>query len=657
MKKHIFKISLLIIIFLISSPHNIFSQVKQEYHTKSKQAIKYFEKAYSSFKGRRYQLAIDYLEDAIKKDARFIEAHLLKAEISDYNSDFPNVISSYKTIYEIDSFFNPFIAYKLSLVHYRIGKYSEAKRYIDFFCNNTDTVKYNKKYNISKLRSNIYFSEEAVKHPVDFQPINIGSGINTHFDEYWPSLSADEEVLVFTRQIPINPNNYSRNQSSMHEDLFISYRDPATGNFEKSYPLPGNVNTLLNEGAQCISADGKTCIITCCNRPDGLGKCDLYIMFLQNNKWTEPQNMRSVNTNYWESNPSLTADGKYLYFASGGRPQGYGKTDIWRIEIDKEGNAVSKAENLGNIINTPEDELSPFIHPDGKTLYFASEGHVGLGDLDLYYSKLDDNGQWSKPVNLGYPINTHGEERSLIVNAKGNIALFASTAGGNNLDIFYFQIPEAIKPTTVTYVKGFIYDITTNKRLEAKCEMIELETGKKITEIISDASTGEYMVCLPINKDYAFNVDKKGYLFYSENFSLTQAKEPEQAQIINIPLTPLNDGVVVVLKNIFFDFNSYELLTTSFPELNRIVEYMTDNPQLKIEIGGHTDNIGTKQFNKTLSENRAKAVYNYLISKNIDKSRLTYKGYDFSIPISDNTSEEGRAKNRRTEFKVISNKN
>jgi outer membrane protein OmpA-like peptidoglycan-associated protein len=439
----------------------------------------------------------------------------------------------------------------------------------------------------------------------------------------------------------------------MHEDLFVAFRNPETGEFDKAIPMPGDVNTPLNEGAQCISADGKTVVITACNRPGGVGSCDLYIMFLKNEKWTKPQNMFTVNSTSWDSNPSLSADGRTLYFSSG-RAGGYGKTDIWKAEIDREGIAKNPAVNLGPPINTEFEEISPFIHPDGKTLYFASNGLPGMGDFDLYYSRLDDNGNWQTPVNVGYPINTKGEERSLIVNAKGDIAMFASSTTKRDLDIYYFKIPEEAKPVAVTYVKGYVYDIKTNKRLVAQCEMLDLENGEIIAEMVSEEGTGEYMVCLPIDKDYAFNVSKDGYLFYSENFSLTNLKNPEEPYIINIPLKPIEDGITVVLKNIFFEFNSFDLLPESYTELKKVIDYMNSNPKMKIEIGGHTDNVGTKEYNKDLSQNRARSVYNYLISKSIDANRLSFKGYDYSVPIADNDTEEGRAKNRRTEFKVIS---
>ncbi|MDY0143036.1 MAG: OmpA family protein [Bacteroidales bacterium] len=627
------------------------SQNKSNY-TKNKSAIKSFNKAVEYMERGQKNLAISEVNRAIEKDTSFLEAYLLKAEIFDFWGESAEAFENYAKVFEIDAEYDPALSFKLAINSYHIGKYNEAKEYIDYFYKNADPQKY-KRYDTERLRRYIYFADSAYNNPVDFEPISVGNGVNTEYDEYWPSLSADENILVFTRQIPINPNNPSRNPESMHEDLFVAFRNPETGEFDKAIPMPGDVNTPLNEGAQCISADGKTVVITACNRPGGVGSCDLYIMFLKNEKWTKPQNMVTVNSTSWDSNPSLSADGRTLYFSSG-RAGGYGKTDIWKAEIDREGIAKNPAVNLGPPINTEFEEISPFIHPDGKTLYFASNGLPGMGDFDLYYSRLDDNGNWQTPVNIGYPINTKGEERSLIVNAKGDIAMFASSTTKRDLDIYYFKIPEEAKPVAVTYVKGYVYDIKTNKRLVAQCEMLDLENGEIIAEMVSEEGTGEYMVCLPIDKDYAFNVSKDGYLFYSENFSLTNLKNPEEPYIINIPLKPIEDGITVVLKNIFFEFNSFDLLPESYTELKKVIDYMNSNPKMKIEIGGHTDNVGTKEYNKDLSQNRARSVYNYLISKSIDANRLSFKGYDYSVPIADNDTEEGRAKNRRTEFKVIS---
>ncbi|MDR2010584.1 MAG: OmpA family protein [Bacteroidales bacterium] len=630
----------------------VVSQTTTSNYTKSKKALKLFDEAIYDMSTRKKSEAIKKLNKAIETDVNFLEAYFMLAEIYEKEGDLDNSVNNYEKAYSIDPDYDALLSLKLAINTYKLGRYNEAKEYIDYFLKIGD-VNLFRSYDVDRLKTFIYFAWEAFNNPVKFNPINLGDGVNTDCNEYWPSLSIDEEILVFTRGVPIDPRGSKTSHDNIQEDLFVSHRDPETGKYMSAVPMGGVVNTPLNEGAQCISGDGKTCIITACNRPDGKGSCDLYIMFLKSGRWTEPENMTTVNTGAWESNPSLTADGKTLYFASN-RTGGYGKIDIWKIDIDSKGRAVSDAVNLGPVINTPYNDVSPCIHPDNMTLYFGSDGHPGMGSLDLFWSKLDDDGQWQTPVNLGYPINTNKEERSLIVNAKGDIAMYASSGGKEDLDIYYFEIPEEAKPITVTYVKGYVYDNKTNERLQSQCELLDLGSGEILTSVLSEEYTGEYMVSLPVNRDYAFNVSREGYLFYSENFSLTNLENPEEPYIMNIPLKPIEKGVTVVLKNIFFEFASYELLPESYTELNKIVEYMTTNPTMKIEIGGHTDNVGSKEYNKRLSQDRAKAVYDYLIRKEISKDRLSYQGYDFSVPVADNDTEEGRAQNRRTEFKVIS---
>jgi outer membrane protein OmpA-like peptidoglycan-associated protein len=622
-------------------------------YTNNKKALTLFDKAIYDQAQKKPEDAIIKLNKAIKLDTNFLEAYYMLAELLEKKNEKELAIKNYEKAFEIDSNFDVAISIKISINSYRVGDYNKAKQFMDYYIANS-TERQKNSYNLEKIKEYIYFAYESYNNPVDFQPINLGEGVNTEFEEYWPSLSIDENTLVFTRLIPMRQNSKSTDPNDFQEDLFVSYRDIPTGNYQTAFPMPGIINTQLNEGAQCISGDGKICVITCCNRPEGKGSCDLYIMFNRNGRWTEPQNMKTVNTASWESNPSLSADAKTLYFASS-RPGGFGKIDIWKININEKGIATSKAENLGNVINTDQNDVSPFIHPDGKTLYFSSDGHPGMGEQDIFFSKLDENNKWQKPVNIGYPINTKGEERSMIVNAKGNLAMYASTGNKNNLDIYKFDIPTKVQPTAVTYVKGYIYNkINQNRIPNALCELINLETNEKVISILSEEGNGEYFVALPVNNDYAFNVYKDGFLFYSENFSLKNHTNLSEPFHKNIPLSPIEEGLTVILKNIFFNFNSDELLPSSFVELGKLIEYLINNPKIKIEIGGHTDNIGNKEYNQQLSKRRAESVYKYLIDNGINKQRLTFAGYDFSIPIASNDTEEGRALNRRTEFKIIS---
>lgn len=641
---------ILIIASLLLASCLAMGQTKPQYHTKSKKAIKQFETALSLANSRQKAQALVLLEKAISIDPDFIEAYVLMGEIYMTRAQLVEAAACLEKIVSIDPYFDLNYHERLAEFAYRTGKYEKAKQYIDFYLEEAMLNEAEQK-KADRLKRQIDFAIYAYNNPVPFKPENLGTGVNTPYDEYWPSLTADEDLLVFTRLVPAT--DYHMAAGNYQEDVFVSHRKD--GKYMPAYKMPGETNTELNEGAQCIAQNGKLVVLTACNRPDGFGSCDLYLSYITPNGWTKPVNMgRMVNGGSWDSNPSLSADARTLYFASN-REGGYGKMDIWKVELGADGFPVSTATNLGNVINTEYNECSPFIHPDNQTLYFASDGHIGLGDYDLFLARRDALGKWNEPVNLGYPLNTHGEERSLIVNAKGDIAMFASAREkGKGLDIYKFPLEiEEIKPITVSYVKGYVYDVETGVRLQAVCELLDLETEQLVARETSHAQTGDYLVCLPINRDYAFNVSKLGYLFFSENFSLTNLADPSQPYVMNIPLKPIKEGVTVVLKNIFFDFNDYQLKESSFAELSKVVEFMNANPHINIEIGGHTDNVGSKAFNQTLSANRSKAVYDYLISKGIDKSRLSYKGYDFSQPIADNNTEEGRALNRRTEFKIV----
>jgi len=386
-----------------------------------------------------------------------------------------------------------------------------------------------------------------------------------------------------------------------------------------------------------------------------VGSCDLYISFKKGNKWTTPVNMGgNVNSNKWDSQPSISPDGTTIYFASA-RPGGKGGSDIWKINLLPNGQ-WSRAINLGDTINTDKDENSPFMHFDNQTLYFCSDGHTGMGGRDLYYSRKDSSGKWGIPVNLGYPINTFADEFGLIVNAKGDTAYFSSDkeGGKGKLDLYSFELNKANRPLPVTYLKGIVYNSETKQKIEARFELINLKSSKVVYTSYSDPIKGDFLVTLPTENDYALNVSKEGYLFYSDNFTLSGNWTNIEPFIKNVPLVPINIGGTVVLKNIFFETAKYDLKKESYIELNKLIAFLKTNVNLKIEISGHTDNIGGKEYNQTLSENRANSVYSYLIDKGIDSKRLTFKGYGDTKPIDTNDTDLGRSNNRRTEFKIIS---
>ena len=409
----------------------------------------------------------------------------------------------------------------------------------------------------------------AIENPVPFKPINLGPNVNSDADEYMPALTANYRTLVFTRRVPRRAT--TERGLPKEEDFYISYYDTMELNWGVAERMSEPLNSNGNEGAQTISHDGRLIIFTACGRNNEPTGCDLYMSVRRGKSWSKPRNLGApVNSVYWESFPSLSIDGYTLYFASN-RKGGYGGTDIWCCTLEE--GRWSEPKNLGPSINTPGNETSPYIHFDDKTLYFASDGHMGMGGSDLYMAKRVNDSTWGEVKNIGYPINTPGDEVNLIVAPDGRTALFSSDrfGGYGQQDIYSFVMPAPARPERITFIDPVIQ---------------------------------------------------------AENL--------------------LTLGDTVTLPGIFFHTASDALVESSLAELDRLAEALKHHPRLRLEVGGHTDAIGSDEANMELSERRAKAVYNYLILCGIDPSRLTYRGYGETRPIADNETPEGRAANRRT---------
>lgn len=608
------------------------------YSTSDKQAIKHYALANQALDESDYEAAMNELQQAVSSDARFIEAHAQLGDVYRIMQRYKDAIEQYKTVIGLNADFSRALYLRLSDAEIREAQYDQAQMHLNKYLTYPN-ISDQDAFHAKKLLKDCVFAIDAMKHPVNFKPINMGSAINTEYDEYLPVATADESELIFTRKI----NN--------NEDFYKSIK--LNGKWQPATYLSSNINTAqYNEGAQSISQDGKYLFFTGCNRPDGLGRCDIYVAKQQGNDWGRPYDLQPpVNTTGWESQPSISSDGRTLYFVSN-RKGGYGGYDIWKSTVTDKG--WSEPENLGPNINTSFDEQSPFIHADDSTLYFCSDGWPGMGGKDLFVSHLGNDGKWGKPINIGYPINSSGDENGLTVTAIGQYAFFASNKlnGAGGYDIYTFELPESDRPHLVTYVKGIVTDAKTHQPLEAAVEIIDLEKNSPVYQDYSSAEKGNFLATLTTGKNYGLNVSKNGYLFYSANFSLVGLKSNESYNL-NIELSPIEVGNKVVLNNIFFDTNKFDLKPDSKAELQKLLEFLTQNPAIRIEISGHTDNVGNIQSNQKLSENRAKAVYNYLIAAGISAQRLVYKGYGETQPIVPNTSDENRAKNRRTEFKII----
>ena len=618
--------------------------------TKSKKAEKAYRKAVKALDSRDMETVYSKLEEAIEADPNFIEAYIVMGDSYALKGNSKKAVIYYVKAIELNPDFFPSIYYLCAIQQMLSGYYKEAlvnfEKSIEIKGNNASHMAMIKGY-----MNRCEYASNLMDHPMNFNPISMGPNINSAWDEYLPTITADEETFIFTVRRPRDENTVCA-ECKHEEDFYISNKN-SSNEWNPRRPLGKPINTSYNEGAQTISPDGKYIVFTGCNREDGMGSCDLYWSKKIGNRWTTPRNMgKPVNTRSWESQPTFAADGKTIYFTSN-RPGGIGATDLWKTTMIEDG-TFSDPVNVGKPINTEMEEVSPFIHPDGKTIYFSSNGFKGMGGKDLFLSRMDSAGNWSQPENLGYPINSVGDEINLIVNPRGNIAFFSSDKDGGmgGLDIYWFELDERIRPTPVTYLKGKVFDELTRNPLEANIELINLKTGETVSLLKSDALTGEFLICIPTDNEYALNVNNSKYLFYSDNFNLTGIHSLTDPYIKDIPLKSMKIGEIVVLKNVFFDTDKFDLKPESKTELNKLVDFLKANKSIKIEIGGHTDNQGSKEHNNTLSFNRAKSVLEYLINNSIDKSRLTFQGYGMDIPIATNDTPEGRSLNRRTEFKI-----
>jgi outer membrane protein OmpA-like peptidoglycan-associated protein/Tol biopolymer transport system component len=623
-----------------------------ELSTTNNRARRAFEDAIQKYNLRDINSAEQSFRDAVRFDPNFIEAYIVWGEMLQNEGRHNDAITPYRMAVQINPGFFPNTIFYLAECYLAVGDYENAKGNLNRFLTFANISDNMRESGLDKL-ARIEFALDAIANPVSFEPINLGQGVNSIHDEYAPTLTADEQTLIFTRKRPREDMNYIH-LGREFEDFFVSYR--VDGEWQPAFNLGPPINTQNNEGAQSISADGMHLYFTACSRPGGLGSCDIYYAQRVGDGWSQPVNLGSpVNTSSWESQPSISPDGKTLYFTSN-RQGNIGRMDIWVTTLISEGR-WSAPQNLGPVINTTGKEMSPFIHPDNKTLFFASDGHLGMGGMDLFYTTRGEDGEWQEPINLGYPINTYADEISLVVGASGKEAYFASEqeGGKGGSDIYFFELYEQARPTPVTYMKGFVFDARTRQRLEARFDLIDLTSGTSIVQSTSNRVTGDFLIPIPVGTNLALNVWRDGYLFFSENFAFDDVRTGVDPHLYDIPLQPIREGESVVLRNIFFRTDSHELLPESMTELKTLISLLTQNAGMKIEIGGHTDNTGSFAYNKNLSERRALSVYNYLLENGIAKERISYSGYADQKPIATNDTEEGRAQNRRTEFKVLSN--
>ena len=626
------------------------AQSNQDLTSSVPKAVRQFETAIRFYDNRQNGEALKAADAAIEADPKFAEAHMLKANILTDLGEYEKAIASYKNAIEANPDFFPNNYYSMGKLQFLSGHYDDAKQSL------TKYLTYPKispklKEEANRYLSNCDFAINAVAHPVAFDPVNMGDSINSPNAEYFPSFTVDGEQMFFTRRLP--------NGRSYQEDFYRSYKQ--NGQWTIARPVT-ELNTSGNEGASYMTPDGQYLFFAACadmlsdDARKTHGSCDIFLAKKSGNQYMNPIDlMEPLNTGSWESQPCFSADGRTLYFikkvtTAGGKTN----TDIYVSQLDEQSNWTTPV-SVSDKINTPMNEQSVFLHPDGQTLYFTSDGHPGMGGEDIFYCRLQPDNTWGDPVNIGYPINTVNDEFGFIVGPDGNTAYFVSDRPGGKglLDIYSFPLYESARPKPVTYMKGVVYDDEAKKPLDAAFELIDLATGQTLVRSVSDAKTGSFLLCLPTGKQYALNVSRPKYLFYSEHFELKDPASAKNPVKKDIYLKPLKAGQSIVLNNIFYETDKFDLKPESKIELDKLVAFLNNNPKVSFEIDGHTDNVGGKDYNKNLSERRSKTVYDYLLASGIPASRMQYKGFGDTVPVADNSTEAGRAKNRRTEFKVV----
>jgi len=610
----------------------------------NKKVFAVYMQAMEKANGRDFNGAIDLLNQCISMEPKYVDGFLSLGGVYGQLKNYKNSTENYEKAFAIDSnYTNEYkLPYSINLAGQ--GRFQEALNTINSLLNSAKISPATRRASEYRQKTFQFAVDYASKHSnssYQFEPINLGDSINTPSSEYYPSITINDSLFVFTRR-----------GAGIREDFVESTILP-NHEYSKSKVISGSINEEPSKGAINISQDGDWLIFAGNFPSKGYGNFDLYISYQTPQGWSEPINLGpQVNTEFWESSPSLSSDKGTLYFSSD-RPGGYGGKDLY-VSHRLPNGKWSEALNMGASVNTTGDELAPFIHADNNTLYFTSDGLPGYGGSDLFVMRRKNANEWNAPENLGYPINTIENDGSLFIASNGVDAFYSSDRADSHggLDLYRFELRPDIRPARTLYVRGTVFNKKTNKGIPATVELIDNSTGELSSKVQTDEQ-GDYFITLPVGKDYVFNVNRKGYLFYSDNFLLSQ-RAPDSTYEKNIPLQPIEVNASIVLKNIFFETNKFQLDPKSQAELDKIVQLLNDNPSLKIEISGHTDNVGKPSDNLSLSNNRAKSVVSYLIAKGIASQRLVAKGYGETKPVAENTTEDGKAKNRRTELKVVS---
>lgn len=603
-----------------------------------KKAQKRLDHAVDQYMKRDVQGASEFVAEALAICPDYPDAWMLQSQLLEGREDWSGAARALAKAVALNPAWGRKWRDRLVKLYFNAGEYAEANALVqEVMC--SDTL----------LDASVRFAFEAVNHPVDLELSPLLGDINSGAPEYYPALFASGDRMIFTRQLGGDA------RMTGQEDFFEAALS-ADGTWNVVRTL-AEINTPGNEGAPTVRGDGRQLIFTACaglngsyGRRSGEGSCDLFVSEydVSNGKFRPDENLEAVNSRAWESQPSLSADGRWLFFVRAYRNQrGEVVQDIYQSEnLGDEG--WSRPSRLPAQINTPGKEENPVLHSDGKTLYFASDGHVGMGGLDLYVSRRQPDGTWSQAENLGYPINSQADENSLQVFPDGRTALFATDRNdAGNLDLWQFKLPVEASAESVALWRGKVVDAETNQPIEATVQVLD-EEGTAIGAQRSSGIDGAFTLAFPSTAPVFLQIEEEGYGFYSETLQPTDDQDP----FVTIFLQPLKVGTVLVLNDVRFERSSSELDATFQPDLAQLARTLA-NSDVRIRIAGHTDDEGSEERNQILSEARAESVAKYLQGLGISEDRMETAGYGMSKPVATNLTAEGRALNRRTEIEVI----
>ncbi|MDN3670026.1 OmpA family protein [Echinicola jeungdonensis] len=616
----------------------------QDYSVDDRRAIKLYQEGKELVLKRRYLEAMEKYQATIRRNDNFLEAYrdwsqlLLNRE--DYENSLQVALRGESKIRQNEEFKDDF-GWLLTKIYLKSGNFQKAiekfKETESYF---SEELKASQGY--QDIARQLRFIEKEIQNAKSIEKEKLEKPLNNFKLQYFPVLTADSKRIFFTKR-----DGLARSEN---EDIFVA--NWQNGHWTQPEPLSKTINTINNEGTCTISADGKILIYTSCDAPDSFGSCDLYVAYKVNGLWQKPRNMgEKVNSRYWDSQPSLSADGSILFFSSN-RRGGCGGNDIWYTMRMDDG-TWSEPVNVGEVVNTVYDEVSPFIYFNNELLFFASNGHIGFGGMDLFTTKIN-KGVFESPQNLGYPINDHKDQLALFITAQRDYAYYTENSLSNGvLDrsfLFRFPFPKEIDlGERLVVTEGKVINERTGKPVEATLSLVNLENDSTMYAFKSDGESGEFMMLYPDKAFSGLYVEKEGYLpkiYNVEKDSLKDIKD------MKVSLTPVEKGEQFVFENVFFDFDKADLKKESMSSLVRLKKFMKENPDVDILIEGHTDSVGDDQYNQDLSLRRAQSVKAYLISQGVSGGKLKVKGWGDKKPLVSNDTPSNRAKNRRIEIVI-----